>query len=289
MTQTQGTPSFRRLHRALGLTLAGFMALAGGAATAQNLVVNGGFTQFVAPTQLNPATGLPYTSFYTRPNTPEYNQYGYGYLTGWVQSNSGGGLGGFNGSTGQIFNSNDNDTMYMTAASANSPNCCYTLWSYANNHVYNNPPANSWDGRGPNGANFFVTDPVYNPATLSQSVTLQAGQQYTLNFDWAEGQATVNSGANAGGWKVLIGNQTTNTATYTNTSQGFSGWMNYSYTFTAATSGPVTLSFIPTGTGVPPMDLLANVSLTAVPEPTTMLMFGLGLAGVMVVRRRTRQ
>ena len=45
--------------------------------------------------------------------------------------------------------------------------------------------------------------------------------------------------------------------------------------------------FSPIG-AAPQLDMLSGISVTAVPEPTTMLMFGLGLAGLMVVRRRTR-
>ena len=66
MTTTKAA-SARRWHRAAGIALAGLLALAAGsAATAQNLVANGDFTHYVAPTANNPSTGLPYTSFLTR-------------------------------------------------------------------------------------------------------------------------------------------------------------------------------------------------------------------------------
>jgi hypothetical protein len=67
----------------------------------------------------------------------------------------------------------------------------------------------------------------------------------------------------------------------------FVDWTSESLTFTA--QGPIeTLSFLAVGTpnGLPPFVLLDGVSVADAPEPTTYTLIGMGLLGLVAVRRR---
>lgn len=295
MTTTKAV-SARRWHRASAATaLAGLMALTAGVATAQNLVVNGDFTQFTTPTTNNPDTGLPYTSFNTKDKDSTATT--SGHLLGWTQSNAPTSSAYRDGNVGTLLTGNDNDTFYRTNGASGNSFCCGLAWSKATvqraydiNHAYPDPATvnNTWDGWGPNGANFWTTLSNYYSGALSQSIILQKDQQYTLSFAWAVGQAVSGIEHGWGGWNVSLGNQPVQVLKSAEVGVAqFSGWSTYTYTFTANSTGPATLMFSPIG-AAPQLDMLSGISVTAVPEPTTMLMFGLGLAGLMVVRRRTR-
>ena len=287
--------SLRIWHRATATVLIGFAALGASSAMAQNLVKNGDFTQFTAPATNNPVTDRPYTSF----NTHDPIGAEGGNLTGWTQSNATTNNSPYrDGNVGVLMTGNDNDSLYLTPDALQSGDCCALTYSQGINAYLNsnNPgvwaPANqiqnTWDGRGPNGANYWSTVSNYYSAALSQTISLTANQQYTLSFAWAVGQNVNGIEHGWGGWNVQIGDQPVQVLQSAEIErQGFSGWSTYTYTFTASQSGPATLMFSPTG-AAPQMDLLSNISVTAVPEPTTMLMFGLGLTGLMVLRRRTR-
>lgn len=68
---------------------------------------------------------------------------------------------------------------------------------------------------------------------------------------------------------------------------GTSGWTRQTVTFVAKSSTQM-LTFMATGSGAPPFALLADVSMEAVPEPSTwaMMIVGFGLAGAAARRRR---
>ncbi len=309
MTTTKAV-SARRWHRAAATTaLAGLMVLIAGAATAQNLVANGDFTQYVAPLASNPNTGLPYTSFITR-NVATASSTG-GYLYNWNLDSYIGGGGNSTpfGAAGQLIAGNGNNALFQPvvypdiAYPTQNNTCCLLAWSHDNivaqygngNQGYTLPPSqinNNWDGRGPNGANYWMTDASWNAMSLSQTISgLVVGQQYALNFDWAVGQLVFTNGIGndaAAGWNIFVGSQAGfTTGLLSIGEQGFSGWKNVTYTFTA-TAPSATLNFLPLTGGTPPLAMLSGISVTAVPEPETWLLFGLGLAGLMVVRRRTR-
>lgn len=160
-----------------------------------------------------------------------------------------------------------------------------------------------------NGGNFFASDAQYHPGVLSQTINgLTAGDSYTLTFNYALGQQSGYTGANTDNyWRVLFGQSATEKdfaagATLTNTSAqnaaglsiaqgGFSGWQTASMTFTAQNATQV-LSFLAQGSpGAPPFLLLDNVSLAAVPEPTTwaMMLGGIGLMGFVARRRAAKR
>ena len=73
----------------------------------------------------------------------------------------------------------------------------------------------------------------------------------------------------------------------------FSGWSTQTETFTVLGSGPTNelLSFFSEGSpiGGPPLNLLTNVSVVAIPEPATYALIGAGLLGIFAFRRRLKK
>lgn len=145
----------------------------------------------------------------------------------------------------------------------------------------------------PSGGFFVGSDPGFQNATLSQTLTgLTPGSLYTVSFNYAGGQQVGFDGATNEGWKVNFGNQTQSTALLNNANHGFTGWNTASFNFIAGATGTETLSFLAIGTatqGAPPFALLDGVTVTqGVPEPATwaMMMVGFGALGVMLRRRR---
>ena len=75
----------------------------------------------------------------------------------------------------------------------------------------------------------------------------------------------------------ILGGSTQNTSVVNVASQGFSGWMNQTFYYVATSSSEV-LSFLAASTtNVPPFALLANVSLTLAPEPSSSALVFTGL------------
>ena len=170
------------------------------------------------------------------------------------------------------------------------------LWGAANGGVgLDGKAADAFNGYGPTGAgdthNFLIADGGYHPTTIFQTVTgLIAGYRYTVEFDWAAGQWSLNSGTTTEKWQVGLGNQYFDTSTIDLNSHGFSGWMQSSFTFTA-TSSSEPLSFLAMGTpaGNPPMLLLDDVALYSAPEPAAWAVMAAGIVGVAFAGRRRRQ
>lgn len=142
------------------------------------------------------------------------------------------------------------------------------------------------------GGNFMALDgdPGIH-GTLTQKITgLVAGQSYGLHFNWAASQLRNRTGATTEQLQVSLGGPAQTTQLISNPSQGFSGWTQGYFVFTPTSSSAV-LSFLSIGTpsGQPPIALLDNVSLQAVPEPATWALFltGFGLVGYAARRRRT--
>jgi hypothetical protein len=155
-----------------------------------------------------------------------------------------------------------------------------------------NGAANGLPASSPTGGNFVAADAGFGVGAVSQTINgLTAGQQYNLNFSWAAAQQSGFTGPTTENWTVSLGNQTQSTPVFQNTSHGFSGWMNQTFTFTATGASEI-LSFLASGGSpgsVPPFSLLDGVSLVAaVPEPSTYAMMLGGLTIVVFGARRRR-
>jgi hypothetical protein len=150
-------------------------------------------------------------------------------------------------------------------------------------------------GSSPHNYNFVALDGEQTAGvqgSISQTVNgLVAGQTYSLTFEWAAGQLQSRNVAvsTTEQLQVSVGSETQTTNVLTNPANSFTGWYNAAMTFTATASSEV-LNFLSVGTpsGDPPMALLTNVSLTKVPEPATLAVFGVGMAGIAGARLRRR-
>ncbi len=139
----------------------------------------------------------------------------------------------------------------------------------------------------PGGGNIIANDGAYQIGPISQTVTgLTSGQEYAVSFEYAGAQQTTYTGTTTESWTVSLGGTAgaQTTSTLTNTNKGFTGWFSQTFDFTATGTTDV-LSFLANGTpsGEPPFSLLADVSMTAVPEPKAsacwMILFGMLILG----------
>jgi hypothetical protein len=148
----------------------------------------------------------------------------------------------------------------------------------------------------PDGGAFVASDPAFQNGAITQTVTLVAGNSYTISFDWAAAQQLGFNGPSDAGWTVSVGGATLGTVDASIASHGFSGWQTQSYTF-KATSASEVVSFLgycnPQDPGcasaVPPFALLDGVSVNGVPEPSTWAMMVLGFAGLGYAGFRSRR
>lgn len=135
-------------------------------------------------------------------------------------------------------------------------------------------------------------------ASLSQTILgLNPGTQYELTFYRSAGQQSDYSGATTTALQVTFGGDVQTTSTINNASQSWYGsWLKETMSFTAASTSQV-LSFLAIGapTNLPPIALLTGIDLReatpppAVPEPSSIVALGIGLAGLGLARRIRRQ
>ena len=162
---------------------------------------------------------------------------------------------------------------------------------------------NGFTAIGPTGGPILAQDSDFQEEPIQQSITgLKKGDRYTVTFDWAGAQQTVQSGASDDQYEVTLSKSgAAGTCTAHGTSQctsivdvkakGFSGWQTATMTFVASSRTEI-LSFLAKGTisGEPSFALLDDVSMTqATPEPATWALMFLGVAGVGGAMRRRRR
>jgi hypothetical protein len=115
---------------------------------------------------------------------------------------------------------------------------------------------------------------------LSSSFNVVAGQTYELSWDDAgrSGYATHQYDVTVGG--VDLGTFTT---------AGGQGWLAHEVTFTAQNSGVLTFTGLLGGaSGYDGTSFIDNVSATAVPEPTSLMLMFVGTLGLVAWRRRAQ-
>jgi hypothetical protein len=235
----------------LGLALA-VTAFAGGSASASNLVQNGTF-----------AATLPNSAL-----IGDFYNYGSGaYVADWDTN-------GYN------------FLFYPTTADTTGADQGHGYASpdpgFANNLYLWGPGTGSNNGFSdpPSGDNFIAADGDYINAPITQTINgLTAGKTYDVTFSYAYSQQYGYYDATQQNWTVALGGSSYATSTITTPSQGFTPWQTITVPLTADSSSD-TLSFLATGSGAPPFALLADVSLTAVPEPSTWALVVLGFAGL---------
>jgi len=137
----------------------------------------------------------------------------------------------------------------------------------------NNGSANGLT-ESPDGGSFIAQDSAFQNQPIQQTVGgLTIGNSYNVSFYWAASQQTGYYTASYDNWQVSLGAQSFTTSTLNIPAEGFSGWQQQTFTYTATSTSEV-LSFFANGgpPGVPPFALLDGVSLTsAVPEPSTLV------------------
>ncbi len=166
-----------------------------------------------------------------------------------------------------------------------------TLWGPANSGANAaNLPLSS-----PTGGNYVGADGAFEVSAITQTINgLITGQNVTVSFAWAGAQQSSFTGPTSDKWTVSLGtvsasNPSQSTNVVSLPTEGATPWMNQTFTF-VATSTSELLSFLATGTpaGQPPFALLANVSVTNVPEPAGIGIFLTGLAGLLLVAQGRR-
>ncbi|MDR3538722.1 MAG: PEP-CTERM sorting domain-containing protein [Acetobacteraceae bacterium] len=143
----------------------------------------------------------------------------------------------------------------------------------------------------PDGGDFLVQDGGYGIGTLSQTlVGLVVGQAYTVSFFQASGQQSGYTGTTTEQWLVSFGNQSQESTLMTTPQAGSEGWMAQTMTF-VANATTATLGFLAQGTptGQPPFVGLDGVSVVAAPEPASIALTGVGVLGLLAVRRTRRK
>ena len=222
----------------------------------------------LAPAHATPAIINGGFETVTAASSPEFGtRYAGQVVTGWTTS-------GYN----FLFNSGTADT----TGAANEYGQALKLWGPGDGS------ANGLTASSPAGGNFIGADGAYFQAAVQQTISnLDVNSVASITFDWAGAQQYNFDGNTTEAWQVTLGNETHTTPVLQNANHGFTGWQQTTLSF-VVTSATEVLSFLALGTpaGEPPFSLLDGVSITEVPEPTSLAIMGTGLAIMGLLGRR---
>jgi hypothetical protein len=142
-------------------------------------------------------------------------------------------------------------------------------------------------GVSPDGGNAYTADGGHEVGILGQAIYgLTVGQTYQLSFYQASMEQTGYPGGFTGDWQVGFGNQVQSSQQMVNASASYTDWTEQTMDFTATSVNQALMFMASANNGYPPFLLLDGVSLTAVPEPASIALVGVGVIGLLVLRRR---
>lgn len=168
-----------------------------------------------------------------------------------------------------------------TAAGSDANLCQQGTLPY-NNPFGTNPPQLGYGASGVAGDQWAELNNGPGAAvSLSQTISgLNVGSVYTLTWDMKSGFGCCGSSTTPGAGVSIGGN------TYLFTLGNNLNWAVYSVGFIY--TGPTTLSLLAQQNGTDTDAGFDNVSITPGPEPSTLLLLGLGSAGLVAFRRFRR-
>ena len=226
-----------------------------------DLITNGNFEN------TTPAAGAPANT-----TTGWISPYVDVQVTGWTANNA-----------AFLFSAGSGDTTGVT-----------TRWDGSTIKFWgpNNNVNNGFTAASPAGGNFVALDAdAGSQSSISQTITgLTVGSTYQVGFYYAFAQEMGYTNTSIPTLTVSLGNESDLLGGNILPSEGFSGWMYVTETFTATATSEV-LTFLADGNdAAPPFALLDGVTMNEVPEPATFTVLGTGLLAIgYVTRRRIRQ
>ena len=153
-----------------------------------------------------------------------------------------------------------------SAAQGADPNYNLSLYPLTVGTVRPTPPAGNIIGAD---GDYPISATAGVHTGIQQTITgLSTTKPATLTFTWAAAQQSGFDGPTIQNWRVSLGGETFDFDTYSLPEHGFSGWLSASHTFNNITATSELLQFLAIGNvPVPPITLLADVSLTQPADP----------------------
>lgn len=143
-----------------------------------------------------------------------------------------------------------------------------------------------FDGYNPHSGSYFAAlGPIGTDGTLSQNIATTPGQAYTLTFYLASNGTTPND------FTATFNNQVAFTETNIPATSSFSPYAYMQETFTTvatSTSTPLVFAFRNDPSYLALDDVSVIAASSSAPEPASLALFAVGLAGIPVVRRLRR-